>query len=653
MKQITGLSAFSVLLLFSGCTLFESSKKQTKEDTVIARVDNTPVTFQNFYDQFSRSGAMISDAEKVDGLREFYPLFIDYKIKLRVAEEAGYFEDPELLAELNQYEQQASYPFWIEKEIKDALVEELVERSKIMISGQHMLISIDDGASPGDTLDVYNRLMEARERFLDGEDFLKLSEEYSSRRQGRSMGGDLGYFSAGWAVKPFEDVVYSLQPGEVSKPFRSPFGYHIVHVKEHIETPPDKYFSHIFFRTRQRVETQQAIWQEAREAFDALEEGMEWMEAVETFSQDPRGKDTGGAIGWVRYGEQFDPSFVTPAVKLEEPGTYSEPFQSTYGIHIVRLDSIREVPEEELRENLEDRLRQLPRYRDNQQAVLGYASRIGNATVHTTNQRSLEALFEAESETPFDSITVPDELLEKPFFSFNRNTWTVADFVEWMGTVSRVQYGSSYHFDLVSEFKNAMMDKELVDLTKNHFPEFRDLSREYHTGLAVFKVNEDSIWAYAQQDTLRLKEVYESQRDRFQYGERYQFVRLSARSDSLLHLAEEAIYSGTPVDSIPSVIPEVRIRRDITSSLSSEPYSHMKGLEPGSLTPPVSVQRQKNSFLLEEVIEPREMTFDEAYNQLVSIYQNIREEEWLEAMRMKYQVETYPEVIEQILSELQ
>lgn len=45
-------------------------------------------------------------------------------------------------------------------------------------------------------------------------------------------GGDLGYVSRGQMVKEFEDVIYSLQKGELSKPFRSQFGYHLAYVDD-------------------------------------------------------------------------------------------------------------------------------------------------------------------------------------------------------------------------------------------------------------------------------------------------------------------------------------------------------------------------------------------------------------------------------------
>ena len=71
------------------------------------------------------------------------------------------------------------------------------------------------------------------QRALNGEDFAKLAEEYSKDPGSAKRGGDLGYFSRGRMVKPFEDAAFSMKVDEISQPIKSEFGYHIIKFVEH------------------------------------------------------------------------------------------------------------------------------------------------------------------------------------------------------------------------------------------------------------------------------------------------------------------------------------------------------------------------------------------------------------------------------------
>ncbi|WP_127478252.1 peptidylprolyl isomerase [Sulfurivermis fontis] len=76
------------------------------------------------------------------------------------------------------------------------------------------------------------RLERLRERILQGEDFAELARANSEDPGSGAKGGDLGWANPGTFVGPFEQAMNKLQPGEISEPFRSQFGWHIVQVIE-------------------------------------------------------------------------------------------------------------------------------------------------------------------------------------------------------------------------------------------------------------------------------------------------------------------------------------------------------------------------------------------------------------------------------------
>ena len=66
------------------------------------------------------------------------------------------------------------------------------------------------------------------ERIKNGEKFGKLAKELSIDSGSAKKDGSLGYFTKGMMVKPFEEVAFKLQVGEISEPVKTEFGYHII-----------------------------------------------------------------------------------------------------------------------------------------------------------------------------------------------------------------------------------------------------------------------------------------------------------------------------------------------------------------------------------------------------------------------------------------
>ena len=66
-----------------------------------------------------------------------------------------------------------------------------------------------------------------KEKITAGEDFAAVARSFSKCPSGQN-GGDLGQFSPGMMVKPFEEAAYALKEGEISEIVQSDFGFHII-----------------------------------------------------------------------------------------------------------------------------------------------------------------------------------------------------------------------------------------------------------------------------------------------------------------------------------------------------------------------------------------------------------------------------------------
>ncbi|MBI3300791.1 MAG: peptidylprolyl isomerase, partial [Deltaproteobacteria bacterium] len=97
---------------------------------------------------------------------------------------------------------------------------------------RHIFLPLSPAAPADEEKEVLGQIEDIRKRALAGEDFATLADTYS-QGPGAGQGGDLGYFKKGQMTKEIEDVAFALKPGEISQPFRTRVGVHLLKVEEH------------------------------------------------------------------------------------------------------------------------------------------------------------------------------------------------------------------------------------------------------------------------------------------------------------------------------------------------------------------------------------------------------------------------------------
>jgi peptidyl-prolyl cis-trans isomerase D len=99
------------------------------------------------------------------------------------------------------------------------------------VRARHILIAVPPDASSVEVAAAKAKAENILHEIRAGADFAKLAQEYSDDPGTKNRGGELGYFSRGEMVKPFEDAAFKLSPGQLTV-VRSPYGFHVLQLEE-------------------------------------------------------------------------------------------------------------------------------------------------------------------------------------------------------------------------------------------------------------------------------------------------------------------------------------------------------------------------------------------------------------------------------------
>ena len=622
-------------------THYGQSSDTLNHDSVVATIDENNLTLGELLSIYRNNHE--ADETDLDELRKFLPNFVEYRLKLQYAKEKGLFEDPEILREFEEFGRESAYRYWLENEIKESIIETYSERYQIEVKAFHILRELPETASPEDTLLIYNQLLEAREKLLEGTPTEQVNETYSSERNGQLLGGNLPWITAGRTVEPFEDVLFALDTGEVSLPVRTEFGYHIIYLQEKRPRTADRRLSHIFFQKREGYDPGEV----AHQVYDSLSAGADWNEMVQNHTNDHSTRNRGGQIGWVGYAMQYPEDFVDAAMKLPRDEPFSEPIKMSYGYHIVRVDSVRTFPTEETyREQIIAELEQLQRLTPGRDYVHTQLKEKHGFQLHRDHLDKLYKILENSGVDSAERFNSLDELTGLPLFTFNNRSHSIGSFFDYLLEQGIISSFLSDQETVLDDFTDKIIKTEIIEVTKELFPQFEQEVQNYLDGLVVFRVNEQNIWSHETADRDELYNYFQQNRDEYQLGQYYHYYRIRTVSDSTAAELQELIRTGEiQPGQIEGYFENVTITADSTSNLNSSQFELLSELNEGEFSDVIKHGSVHSAYFLKHISEPRFMTFEEAFNGVFSDYLPLREKKFINYLKEKYPVKTYPENI--------
>jgi peptidyl-prolyl cis-trans isomerase SurA len=632
------------------CTGSKQATQSGESGPVLLEFAEGVVTQSEFERVYAKNngGREAVASHTVEQYREYLDLYVNFKRKVFEAEAMGLDTTPSFKQEFESYRKQLAQPYLSAKEVEDSLVQEAYDRSHYLVSASHLLLKLIEDAAPADTQKVYAQIMSYRDSVLShGVDFNALAQRHSQDPSARDNGGDLGYFTVFDMVYPFEAAAYETPKGSVSMPVRTQFGYHLVYVKDKVETAGKKRAAHIIVRVgpSYSAKTPEQAQTQIQELYQKLEGGEDFGTLARQYSDDPGSAPKGGDLGSGRLLP------VMETLKLQmEAGAVSEPFETPYGWHILKVTEIDSIPPfEEAQLNIKQRIQRDSRAQISRSALLSRIRKENNYRDFPENLAAFrETVDEAFPRGSWQPDTSAAELYAQPLFSLRDDyTATVQDLIDYYRR-SRVRRPQLTPARAVDNTYEAFVEAELLSYEEARLPEknpeFRYLLQEYRDGILLFTLMEQKVWKKAVEDTLGLQTYYDNHKDDFYADARIEVQEYRSTDANILAQVSDLLAKGMSDAGIDSAINRgsallVRMftqtyekgEEGLPDALFDAPIGHKSDVLTGGSFSRLLVIQEK----FPAGIKP----FAQAKSEAITRYQDYLEAEWLKDLANKYPVD--------------
>ena len=219
--------------LLAAMLIVASSAGAQTADPVVMTINGNPVLRSEFEYSYNKNNSeTVVDKKSV---ADYVPLFVNYKLKVLAAEAAGIDTTSAFRKEFLSYRDQQVRPSFINDDDVEAEARKIYKETQTRIDSNgglvrpsHILLMLKQNATQAEQDAAKLRADSIYTALVKGADFADLARRLSDDKGSASRGGDVSWVQKGQTVKEFEDVVFAMKKGELSKPFLSPFGYHIV-----------------------------------------------------------------------------------------------------------------------------------------------------------------------------------------------------------------------------------------------------------------------------------------------------------------------------------------------------------------------------------------------------------------------------------------
>ncbi|HEY8690134.1 MAG TPA: peptidylprolyl isomerase, partial [Chitinophagaceae bacterium] len=275
--------------------------------------------------------------DKAMALREYLDLYIKFKLKVKAAKEMRIDTLASLANDLQNFRTQIEESYLNDESQVSALIQQAFDRSQKDIHVAYTFFSFKNS----DTLETFKSAQLVYQ--LSG--FVSLDIKRDTTKIINP--NDIGFVTVFNLPYEFENIVYSLKPGESNKPYHGKNGYYIFKNIEERKAVGKIKAAQILIALPEgaKQEDKIAAGKLADSIYHAIQSGSDFGELAKQFSNDKMTYMSGGIMPEFGVGK-YEPQFENKVFAIQKDGEVTPPFETKFGYHIIKRISKSEIPQD-------------------------------------------------------------------------------------------------------------------------------------------------------------------------------------------------------------------------------------------------------------------------------------------------------------------
>ncbi|MBQ6726250.1 MAG: peptidylprolyl isomerase [Bacteroidales bacterium] len=670
--------------------------KAQSNDPVVMEFAGQKVTKSEFVKSFKQANNINPEAaptactyEKRKALEEYVDLYANFRLRLYDAYLKKYDTATALRNEYRTYRNEMALPYLIDSVELENLLHRTYENNKYAVRASHIMVRLEPNATPQDTLKAYNKAMDIYNKVMAGEDFAKLAETLSDDETARPFvaengkryegnHGDIGCFTIFQMVPEFENACYNMKVGDISKPVRTMYGYHIIKLTDKIKAYGKTSLQHIWI-TEDSTKPENAE-KKIQDAYKKLQEGESFGSVVRNYASFVSREQKEPGLLQDLPVNQVTPEYLHELQFIKE-GEYTKPFKSPYGWHIVKKVKTEQIPPyEDMQAMYRSKLTANQYNNIPQTKFIEKCKKNYKFTDYTQKKPSLlDPVVSLINDTVFrgkwkynGNANNSDALCV-----INGRKYTANDLALFIEKTQRYENRPYDYGVYVSKRYKSFIDRKILEhadsLLELNNEEFRNQMNEFRDGLVIFAYNDQNIWSRATTDTTGLKAFYATSSKQYSLDNPDHAIYFwdERANVTTAYVADSAYLKPSKAKKIAQKVmfkekgtPE-QLRDELKKNLSRKcTEEHPVGIivrkiEKSDISAPKGDQWNVGVYInpsvkgykvvcVTELLDPQLKSLNSAKGYYINNYQNELEHQLIESLRKKYNLIIHRDVIDTI-----